>query len=343
MSLGTLALEAELSNMPNPNGQTMLILGIGFDEVEGHYEYTFLIAHRGGCSWKVQHRYRDLLAIHDRLATSGIKSLPPFPPKHTLAQRFQTTERDVATKRIVELQRYLQLLAASRETAPLPLVQKMLGVKPPEAPTGARVARWEHVSENSSFATVELEVRAAEQVEGSCCPVEAHQVEVHVMPRLSGIPTNEVDGRTFFAPVGAKVRVPGLPCGTEVEFALCSRNGTGRSEIVSIRCAVPENVDQLDAATTKGSIDGMPLSPLKPMNVSSGSRVLAVWAGDGQWYDAVVRRVHADSVVTVDWLRQAPLSAEKLRCVCDAGGDDTSHRRIPMRHLRLPGRGGPGL
>mmetsp|Transcript_104539 Transcript_104539/g.181544 ORF Transcript_104539/g.181544 Transcript_104539/m.181544 type:complete len:362 (+) Transcript_104539:126-1211(+) len=352
------ALEAALSNMPNltnmSNGPAMLVLGTGLEVVGGHYEYTFLISHRGGCSWKVQRRYRDLLALHDSLFAHGVKTLPPFPPKHSIAQRFQTSERDVATKRIVELQRYLQVLVTRRETAAFPLVQKMLGVEIPEAPSGARVASWEHIPGISDFADVELEVRAAAQVDGSCCPVEVHQVEVNVLPRLSGLTTCEakVDGKTFSASIGAPVRVTGLPCGTEVEFALCSRNAVGKSGTISIRCAVPEQnkgtgLQQLDTVSTEGSIDGFspgrPLSPLLPINVTAGSRVLAVWAGDGHWYDAVVRRVHADNMLTVDWLRPAPLSSEELCCVCEAGGDDTSHRRLPVKHVRFRGRYGPGL
>lgn len=340
-------LEAALTK--TPNGPAMLVLGTGLDAVGGHYEYTFLVSHRGGCSWKVQRRYRDLLALHDRLFEHGIPSLPEFPPKHSIEQRLLSSERDVATKRIVELQRYLQLLATCRDTAPLPLVQKILGVELPEAPSGARVARWGHIPGNSAFAEVELEIRSAEQVDGKRSPVEVHQVEVHVMPRLSGLPFCEVDGKTFIASVGSSVRVTGLPCGTEVEFAICSRNAVGKSGTISIRCAVPGGTVPLQLATpsTEGSIDGLPSdgppSPLPPSCVTAGGRVLAVWSGDGQWYDAVVRRVHADSSVTVDWLRPAPLSSEELRCVCDAGGDDTSHRRVPVRRLRLCNRHGPGL
>lgn len=240
MSAQPEALEAALSNMPCPpnvsNGPAMLVLGTGLEVVAGHYEYTFLVSHRGGCSWKVQRRYRDLLALHDSLFAHGVKTLPPFPPKHTISQRFQTSERDVATKRIVELQRYLQVLLTCRETAALPLVQKMLGVKIPEAPSGARVASWEHIPGFSNFADVELEVRSAAQVDGNCCPVEIHQVEVNVLPCLSGLTTCEVDGKTFTASIGAPVRVTGLPCGMEVEFALCSRNAVGKSRTISIRC-----------------------------------------------------------------------------------------------------------
>mmetsp|Transcript_22054 Transcript_22054/g.50387 ORF Transcript_22054/g.50387 Transcript_22054/m.50387 type:complete len:236 (-) Transcript_22054:66-773(-) len=69
--------------------------------------------------------------------------------------------------------------------------------------------------------------------------------------------------------------------------------------------------------------------------VEIGSIVLAVWAGDGQWYHAVVRAVNSKRQVTVDWIRPAPLSQEERRCVCETGGDDTSHREVSMEQVQV--------
>eukprot|EP00927_Polykrikos_kofoidii_P055870 TRINITY_DN50058_c0_g1_i1.p1 TRINITY_DN50058_c0_g1~~TRINITY_DN50058_c0_g1_i1.p1 ORF type:complete len:263 (-),score=25.81 TRINITY_DN50058_c0_g1_i1:48-836(-) len=83
-----------------------------------------------------------------------------------------------------------------------------------------------------------------------------------------------------------------------------------------------------------GAVTNGPFSGNWRVNV--GSRVLAVWKGNGHFYHAIVRCVkEREGIVIVDWLRPAPLSNEVLRCVCDAGGDDTLHRHVAIRNVKL--------
>lgn len=71
--------------------------------------------------------------------------------------------------------------------------------------------------------------------------------------------------------------------------------------------------------------------------VAPGMRVRAIWAGNGESYDATVQRTGADGTVIVNWLRPAPLSEEPFTCVCETGGDDTTHRAVPRDNVVMLG------
>eukprot|EP00927_Polykrikos_kofoidii_P003292 TRINITY_DN11310_c0_g1_i5.p1 TRINITY_DN11310_c0_g1~~TRINITY_DN11310_c0_g1_i5.p1 ORF type:complete len:583 (+),score=118.86 TRINITY_DN11310_c0_g1_i5:100-1848(+) len=345
-------------------------LGILCTEVlmkELHFEYVFHVTHPCGCSWQVSRRYNDMLQMHEEL-TRRFDGLPPFPPKRSLGQRFTISERDAANKRVIALQRYLQLLSFRKDVLGPPHVLGTLGAEAPEAVRAVRVASWHfrggggasapsrlpNPHPGATVADVVLEVdHAPLQAEGCCRPVEGFEARVRILPNYCSRGRCEIDGATFSVALGDTLRIRSLPCGSEVEISVCAWNAVGTSPPVVVCFAVPgEQQDSsrhfdINPNSSRGGhgllsgtkLTSSPFSGKRQINI--GCKVLAVWAGDGEYYDAVVRHVERrEGMVTVDWLRPAPLASEVQRCVCEAGGDDTLHRRVPTRCVRLsPPRG----
>lgn len=327
-------------------GPRLDVLCTGLDNVQGFYEYVFLVSHPCGCSWKVKRRYSDLLKLHEQLSAM-VETLPAFPPKwNSFGQHLTSSSQDVATQRVVALQRYLRLLARDRATARLPAVLATLGVEAPETVRSVRVLCWNHEDDETS---VEMDVQPSSQGENSSRPVESYEVDARN-------PFGD-ELRKTVANIDQPVCVSGLIAGEEVEISVRARNAVGTSPPIAIRLMVPAPLAISPADSMPSSSDNHHAQPsrclppgepppgencdlgfLELSQVQVGSRVLAVWAGDRTWYDAVVRHVHREGWVTVDWLRPAPLSCEDLRCVCDAGGDDTAHRRVISQKVRLRGK-----
>jgi len=361
-----------------PQGAMRLsVLCTGLEFIDGHYEYIFRVFHPGGCSWRVQKRYSDLFALDEQMS-QGLEGMPPFPPKHTLGDRLLSSEKEVATRRVVQLQRYLALLTARHDAAHLPELLTALGEAPPEPVASVTIVRWEQWG--AEKAAVELQVSSVPQGDDDCRPVERHEATVRAARRAAPSPRGraepgggiEVDGATFGAPAGEPLRVVGLRQGTQAELSIRAWNAVGASPPVLVRLAVPappgpvagvpgepersggtpsragETSTSLTASASASAADPPAAAPppFQP-RLDTGSRVTAVYAGDGGWYDAVVRHAArappGDGLVTVDWLRPAPLAREDLRCVCEAGLDDTRHRRVPAQQIRPAGRSGEGL
>lgn len=346
MDQDSVNIEAALGNADN--GVLRLgVLGTGLELVDGHYEYVFQISHPWGCSWRVQHRFRHLLSLHGELVTQ-LTSVPSFPPKHSVSQRLFTSEKDIATKRIVELQRYLQLMVANTETGQNAAVQKALGATQPQAPGIVRVTNWEH-NRASSCASMELEFDLDEDaVQAPSCsaPIESVEVQVHVMPKLGPLGGgSEASEKTHIRSFREPVRIADLPIGREIEFKVRLCNIVGGSPPLAMRIMVPGPDDAPDSPImTISSLrpDTGPAPPLPSEQIGEGCRVSALWAGNGYYYDAIVRRGPSNGKVTVDWLRPAPMSGEELHCVLDDGGDDTAHRHVPVHQLR-PRQAGPSV
>lgn len=354
-----------------PDQVRLGVLCTGLHLVGIHHEYVFRLSHPCGCSWIVQKRYRELLELHEDLS-HNFSGLPAFPPKRSFGERLIISEQDAATRRVVQLQRYLQLLCLREDVLEAPSLFRELGAMMPNAVSAVRVTSW-HFQEASprETAEAELEVRPDISPEGCCRPVEGFEVEVFSVRGGSN-----TGSRPCTILLGAAVRVPGLPCGTLAELRVRAWNAVGRSEPVSLRIAVPDapinaapSTDESAASLPEGCIAARPypsklphasrvatqasdhhgttfsLSACAPLfsarDLNAGSRVQAIWAGDGEWYDAVIRRLDGDGCATVDWLRPAPLGVEILHCVCESGGDDTMHRRVRCAHLRSPRRHAP--
>eukprot|EP00747_Dinoflagellata_sp_TGD_P167187 gnl/TRDRNA2_/TRDRNA2_191167_c0_seq1.p1 gnl/TRDRNA2_/TRDRNA2_191167_c0~~gnl/TRDRNA2_/TRDRNA2_191167_c0_seq1.p1 ORF type:complete len:386 (+),score=56.54 gnl/TRDRNA2_/TRDRNA2_191167_c0_seq1:118-1275(+) len=324
------------------------VMCTGLEYIEGHWEYIFHVSHTCGCGWTVQRRYSELLEWHKQLSNM-LDNLPPFPPKRSMSQIFTSSMQEVASTRVPLLQRYLEVVAASPGAAKVPAILEMLGAGPPDAVATVRPARWR--IHGAAGATCELEVRPGWHQKESCCrPVEGFEVEAQLLPSPGSGAAGGGRARRTIVRLGEPVCITGLPCGVEVEFGVRAKNALGSSSVVSIRVFVPWGNEGSGGGASSGTTnlqdpvasedmrgdeahdaDNASFVPFKgPERFVPGNRVVAVWAGDGQWYDGVVRHVRTKGWVTVDWLRPAPLSEEVLRCVCDAGGDDTAHREVPV-------------
>lgn len=257
------------------------------EDVDGH-AYTLNVTHPSGQAWTLSRRFSELLAAHRALKTS-LKDLPPFPTYGVGLGLLFGQEFD--DDRVAALQQYFDTALACEDVACAPHFQSFLGTQRPEEVTSVRVRRWFPHSAELGLSSVELEVATREQ--SSNGPAEEVVVAAHVF----GTPLV-----TSCSPVEKPVRVYGLPCGEEVLFEVRARNGVGSSDAVEVCVQVPG-----------------PRRSLVP-----GTRVRAVWAGDGLCYDAIVKRIR-DGKVLVSWLRPNPLGTEKLVCVCESGGDDTAH------------------
>lgn len=276
----------------------------GFDDTGSHVEYIFHVVHLpSGCAWKVRRRYSELLCVHD-LLSGRVGKLPIFPPKalHSLSLLFG---HNLAVERVSAFQEYFQRLLSRNDIAVQPELQHLLGVQRPASLT-AFVRRWV-IDTDSCTADLELEITVeayspAEEGHSpyagtttSCAPAES------VLVQRQG--ANEAEPLACGKP-NKPLWVRRLPCGEEIALEVMAANSVGRSDPFDLRLLAPGE---------------------RAIVLDPGRRVRAVWAGDGKVYDAVVRSHQRSSgFVLVDWLRPAPLSGEKLTCVCEVG-DDTDH------------------
>lgn len=275
---------------------SFVVVLIDHTEVNGHTEYIFHVGHANGSSWRVQRRFSDLLAAHRKLAKKLVW-MPQFPAK-SLPGLGVILGQDLLRERKAALQKYFQDVLASEVVQSADFQRLMLGVQRPEAIVALRPQHWLPGTQAQVTATVVLHVAAADAGQGGQRLVE--QFVACVLPRTRGA----AGGR---APLGEPLLVRGLPCGEEVAIEVRAQNGVGFSQPVMIRLLAP----------------GRRWAPLAP-----GMHVRAIWAGDGNSYDATVQRVLSDGTVVVNWLRPSPLSEEPLTCVIESGGDDTTHRYV---------------
>mmetsp|Transcript_48109 Transcript_48109/g.97974 ORF Transcript_48109/g.97974 Transcript_48109/m.97974 type:complete len:324 (-) Transcript_48109:32-1003(-) len=281
----------------------------GFQDNGSHVEYIFHIVHlQSGCAWKVRRRYSEILLVHEFLSGYADK-LPAFPPKAFQSWSLLFGE-SLPVQRVSAFQEYFRQLLSRQDVVAKPRLQQLLGVERPP-PVTASVRRW--IVETSVHSTVDLELDISadtfsppdegsspyESTSTSCAPTESILVQWKGAspehdPLASGKPNEPICVR-------------GLPCGEEAVLEVMALNGVGKSEPFELQLIAP----------------GERQAVLEP-----GMRVRAVWAGDGTTYDAVVHSYQRDSgYVLVDWLRPAPLSGKKLKCVCEVG-DDTDHRLV---------------
>lgn len=315
---------------PPRRASSLEVLCIGFEAVGIHTEYNFRISHSSGCSWKVQRRYSTLLSLHEELSNS-LPGLPPFPQKASLSQHL-TSEKDVSMQRAVSLQRYFQLLQQRGDALGLGSTLRALGAEKPDVVQDVRVVRWDRVS--GTELAVELEVVPSVRPDDCPRPVEGLEVRVKVPSWLRSRSNSRTsDGTTVMAPVGKLVRLPVMPDDTELDLSVRAWNALGSSPPMSLRVSVPSREPRASPvpACLEGGGDQSPTA-----GPAVGGRVDAIWAGDGHWYGAVVRHVDEPwGWIVVDWLRPRPLdSGDRPRCVCEAGGDDTTHRRVLPSHVR---------
>lgn len=227
-----------------------------------------------------------------------------------------------------------------------------------------------------STADAELEVRPDISAEGCCRPVEGFEVEVVLESGkgldpftaplgaplcVAGLPCGaqaelrvravNILGRS--EPVALRISVPlastAFNGAATASSAVAAESGAGNlPEGCTAARPYPSKMPQAsrvpphsNSVVASASLTTQCLSPCAPLfsgrRLGVGSRVQAIWAGDGGWYDAVIRRLDGEGWATVDWLRPAPLGDEPLRCVCEVGGDDTLYRRVNYEKLRAPG------
>lgn len=294
----------------SPHGVPPFTVTCKSQVVAGKMVYTLSVTHSAnGASWETRWSFSELVAADAQLRNS-IPKLPPFPfrglPSFKLLMGPRRAQRSDAA-----LQSYLTTALDIKEIADHPGFQAILGMKQPDSVTRVRILHWLPLSESlPGTATVELEVipPVADKMFG---PAEEIRAEIPVLKGAAFPPSS--------AALGETVRIEGLPCGEELSLEVCAANSAGASEAVSVRLAVPGKRTRI-------------LGP--------GVRVRAMWAGDGDMYDATIKKVTEDGSVFVNWLRPAPLSNEDLRCVCDAGGDDTAYRLV-SRAMVMPLEVGP--
>ncbi|CAE7727381.1 unnamed protein product [Symbiodinium pilosum] len=281
----------------------------GFDDLEGHVRYIFQVVHiPSGCAWKVHRRYREMLALHEQLAGTAT-DLPEFPPKALNAWSWILGE-DVPVQRVSSFQTYFAQLLARDDLTRRPATQALLGVQRPD-PVAVVVSRW-RMEPDAFRADVELSVTcdAFSPRETGSSPfsgtIDSPKPVEEFLVFIQGSPSTDP---VASARPGEPLWATGLPTGEEMTLEVRAANGIGMSEPTTLSILSPGE-------------RALPLSP--------GVRVRAVWAGDGAVYDAVVKSVPVNNsgYVLLDWLRPAPLSDEKLSCVCEVG-DDTAHRMVP--------------
>jgi len=301
------------------------ILCTGVAAEEFHYEYIFHVSHPSGCGWTVQKRYSELLELHRKLS-ARLQDSPPFPPKRTITERLTITDWDAALRRVSALQHYFNLLMLQHDILQFPDVLVAMGGEAPDSVASVRAVPLDSKS-GSATATVELQVQPAQQLEGNCRPVEGYVIEVHPLSSLQDWEDGQVKLTKRLHEI---LQVGGLPYNTEFDLMVRAFNSIGYSPPVTVRVSIPQiSTPEDHSACGAAAIDLQCLT--------RGSRVSAIWAGDGKYYDALVRYTDPQGWVVVDWLRPAPLQRVKFKCVCETGGDDTTHRRIPIRKVRAAG------
>lgn len=268
-----------------------------FEEVEGHVDYIFDVEHGSGETWDVRWRFSELLAADAGLRRTH-RELPPFPPRGPPGISIVLGNEAIAQRRSVVLQRYFEEVLASPEAEHLPGLYSLLGMRPPEAVATAQVLSWLPSDAASSTAACVLAVALGPSA--ACAPVEEISVAAWLLAGAEPVVSR--------GPAGEPLHVTGLPCGELLSLEVFAGNRAGVSPAFALQLTVPGE---------------------RTRSLAPGARVRAVWAGDGAVYDAVVKNLTSDDTVVLNWLRPMPLSAEKLRCVCDAGGDDTTHRMVP--------------
>jgi len=297
------------------DGQRLSVFCTGFEDVSGHVEYVFQVLHSSGCNWKTQRRYSDLLLAHQALDCQ-FDGLPDFPPK-SLPGIGALLGQEFSAQRASALQRYYEAVLARQSVCYARDLQRALGVQRPSAVSSVRVSRWllaspeeegvEGIEKSSNAgppgtAMVEFDVKIGHSV--ACAPVD----ELVAVVKIYAGRTTTV---RILYPQSA-LSISGLPCGELIDVEVHACNGIGESDPFLMCLQVP----------------GRQRKPLYP-----GTRVQAVYAGDGKRYDASVKSITADGSVLVNWLRPAPLSAEILTCVCEHGGEDTDHRVVPRARV----------
>jgi len=295
----------------------------GFDDSGSHVEYNFHIVHSAsGCAWDIRRRYSELLQVHEQLAGALHReedALPEFPAKGLPGAAF-FLGTELLLSRVSAFQQYFDLITRRGRVAGSPELQKALGVQPPKAVSAVRVRRWLPAGESQpGTAAVELDADVdgfLPLAEGSSPLAGRVECNAPVERLLARVKSASSTVGTHCAPPGDPIIVRNLPCGEELVVDVHAANGVGESEPVSIRLLAPG---------------------ARAPTLLAGMRVKAPWAGNGRLYDAVVKTANfrGSGYVLVNWLRPAPLSGEKLTCVCDDGEDDTAHRTVP-RYLVHP-------
>eukprot|EP00434_Breviolum_minutum_P018664 symbB.v1.2.016467.t2/scaffold1252.1/size200744/15 len=258
----------------------------GFEDKESHVEYIFHVIHLlSGCAWKVKRRYSEILLVHELLSGHSEK-LPAFPPKG-LRSWSSLFGESLPVQRVSAFQEYFQGLLSRGDLVARPELQQLLGVERPPSVT-ATVRRW--VIKTCGTADLELDISAetfSPPDEGSS-PFEGTSA--------SSAPTEWVFIQQKGASQGADplacgrpnepLCISGLPCGEEAFLQAVAVNGVGRSEPFELQLLAP----------------GQRAVVLDP-----GMRVRAVWAGDGNIYDAVSRIISwcipiSESLNTFWWI-----------------------------------------
>lgn len=297
----------------------------GYEDLDSHVEYTFHVVHSAsGCAWDIRRRYSELLQAHEQLAATsdGEEVLPEFPAKGLPGAAF-FLGKELLLSRVSAFQQYFDLVTRYDRVAGSLELQKALGVQPPRAVSSVRLRRWLPACESQpGTVAVELDIDVdafLPLAEGSSPLAGRVACDAPVERILARVRSASSVAGTQSALPNDPICVRNLPCGEEVVVEVHAANGVGESEPVAIRLMCPG---------------------ARAPTLLAGMRVKAPWAGNGRLYDAVVKTANfrGSGYVLVNWLRPAPLSGEKLTCVCDDGGDDTSHRTVP-RHLVQPDSG----
>lgn len=231
--------------------------------VDGHWEYSFQVAHPGGCSWRVQRRFSEFRTAFDALGTST-PGLPELPDAEGI---FPVVTKARALRRVTELQRYLDgvLAHSCTKVACAESVQKVLGVRRPETPTSVQPSRW-FLSEagattphefsaggaaTSSTAGVELVVALAQQILGSDRPVDRLLATVTAGGLV--VETARLAGTATGRGLALRLRLEGLPCGEEASIEVRAANAVGESNAAVVWLRVPTPGDGWDGRLARGS------------------------------------------------------------------------------------------
>eukprot|EP00747_Dinoflagellata_sp_TGD_P207165 gnl/TRDRNA2_/TRDRNA2_80765_c0_seq1.p1 gnl/TRDRNA2_/TRDRNA2_80765_c0~~gnl/TRDRNA2_/TRDRNA2_80765_c0_seq1.p1 ORF type:complete len:665 (-),score=85.36 gnl/TRDRNA2_/TRDRNA2_80765_c0_seq1:73-2067(-) len=229
------------------------VYAVHFDSFEeakdgSHVEFCLQVTHCSGLSWQTWRRFSAFHELHRELEAEFGASMLPVPPSKSwlLPSWAQALDTGFLNQRRRDLQEYVDGLLKVPTLARHNAMQAILGVLPPEAPVGVRVAR-RHDSH-------ELEIRPSG---GEARPVDGYRMEIlelgsgtrHVLGHQVGVSGLQVQ----------RARIGRLASG-EHRFTVTAVNLAGESMPVSIDINVDARAPEAPRAPPAEAVQSHPLN-----------------------------------------------------------------------------------
>lgn len=208
----------------------------GFQDSGDFARYCVQVVHSCGLQWTVWKAFAEVLQAYDALiakqgpslAAELAKRFPSFSTKSWLPGLTQIFTGDICEHRLRDLQVFLDTVLGDPELAVLPQVQTLLGVVPPEPPSGLRV-----VPRDGTF---ELEVKPGLDGLGNFgastgAPIDGYIIDLeHLDTGTSHRLTREVGASGLKL---QRARIGRLRPGRH-SFNVCAFNRAGKSPLVTV-------------------------------------------------------------------------------------------------------------